>query len=248
MDGNRFAERNVDALDQQYTRSVDAAQAFVARTPAVVKDLLNHTNYTWAAHNLKQAADAHIDLGLLHWRRGIDPRADFEGAFRACSALDDLVKKHLLPKSGYDLSLVYAALFLMGRKAQIDYVDVDACTEFRWPAYQYRLVHALHDVEPTERLTKLMDGYLEKNDALPEKIFESYFQLLGLRPSKLDMEERVRRAKTTWVERRREALAPEGRALDGHGLMNELYVDIYLAAVLKKIGWVGPTVHVWKWD
>jgi hypothetical protein len=29
--------------------------------------------------------------------------------------------------------------------------------------------------------------------------------------------------------------------------MNDLYVDIYLAAVLKKIGWVGPTVHVWAW-
>jgi len=27
--------------------------------------------------------------------------------------------------------------------------------------------------------------------------------------------------------------------------VNDLYVDIYLAAVLKKIGWVGPTVHVW---
>lgn len=238
----------MNALDQQYAQSVDAAQAFVARTPAVVKDLLKHSNPEWAAQNLKQAADAHIDLGLLHWRRGIDPRADFEGAFRACSALDEVVRRHLLPKSSFDLSLVYAALFLMREPTRIDYVDVDACLEHRWPAYQYRLVNALHDVAPTERLTKLVDGNLETYDALPERIFESYFQLLGLRPSKLDMEERVRRAKATWVERRREPLAPEGRALDGHGVMNELYVDIYLAAVLKKIGWTGHTVHAWIWD
>ena len=241
-----FAEKRLDA-DAQYARNVEAAQAFVDRTPAVIKDLLKHTNYVWAAQNLKQAADAHIELGLLHWRRGIDPRKDFEGAFRACSALDELVKKHLLPKDDLDLSLVYAALFLMGRPAGIDYVDVAACTEFRWPAYQYRLVNALHDVAPTERLTKLVDGYLATNNALPDKIFEAYFQLLGLRPSKLDMEERVRRARSTWVERRREALAPEGRPLDGHGVMNDLYVDIYLAAVLKKIGWVGHTVHAWTW-
>lgn len=238
----------MDALDHQYMRNVDASQAFVDRTPAVVKDLLNHSNYAWAAQNCKQAADAYVDLGLLHWRRGIDPRADFEGAFRACSGLDELVQKHQLSKSGFDLSLVYAALFLMGRTAQIDYVDAVACNDFRWPCYQYRLVHALHDEAPTERLTKLVDGHLAKNDELPDKIFEAYFQLLGLRPSKLDMEERVRRARSTWVERKRDALSPEGRSLDGHGVMNDLYVDIYLAAVLKKIGWVGHTVHAWIWD
>lgn len=237
----------MDTLDHQYTARVEASQAFVDRTPAVVKDLVKHNNYVWAAQNLKQAADAYIDLGLLHWRRGIDPRADFEGAFRACSGLDELVKKHMLPKSDFDLSLVYAALFLMGRPAQIEYVDVAACTEFRWPCYQYRLVHALHDEAPTERLTKLVSDYRATSDALPDRIFEAYFQLLGLHPSKLGMEERVRRAKATWVERKRHALLPEGRALDGHGVMNDLYVDIYLAAVLKKIGWVGPTVHVWAW-
>jgi hypothetical protein len=25
-------------------------------------------------------------------------------------------------------------------------------------------------------------------------------------------------------------------------------VDIYLGAVLRKIGWKGRTVHAWQWD
>lgn len=234
--------------DEQYTRNVEASQAFVDRTPAVVTDLLNHTNYPWAAQNCKQAADAYIDLGLLHWRRGIDPRGDFEGAFRACSGLDEIVCKHRLSKSVFDLSLVYAALFLMGRTAEITYVDEALCREFRWPCYQYRLVHALHDEEPSEELVALTDKHLKGNHELPDRLFETYFQLLGLMPTKLDAEEQVRRAKTTWAERKREQLMPAGRALDGHGVMNDIYVDIYLAAVLKKIGATDHTVHAWRWD
>ena len=85
-------------------------------------------------------------------------------------------------------------------------------------------------------------------ERLPDRIFDTYFQLLGLRPQTMGLEERVMRAKATWAERKRDELIPAGRALDGHGEMNDLYVDIYLGAVLKKIGWKGHTVHAWRWD
>jgi hypothetical protein len=243
----RFARIGVDA-DDQYTRNVEASQAFVDRTPAVITDLLNHSNYAWAAQNCKQAAEAHIDLGLLHWRRGIDPRHDFEDAFRACSGLDEMVHKYILSRNDFDLSPVYAAMFLMGHKAQIDYVDEAAVTTSRWACYQYRLVHALHDEAPSNKLMKLTETYFKANEELPDRIFEAYFQLLGLLPTKMDREEQVRRAKTTWAERKRGELCAKGRPLDGHGAMNDLYVDIYLAAILKKIGWTGHTVHAWIWD
>lgn len=233
---------------EQYTRNVEASQAMVARTPAVVKDLLNHSNYVWAAQNCKQAADAHIDLGLLHWRRGIDPRADFDGAFRACSALDELVRKHDLPKSDFDLSPVYAAMFLMGQRAHIEYFSEEAFRASRWLCYQGRIVHALHDQVPDDDVLKLVDKHLAENDELPERIYEAYAQLFGLRPSKMDEEDRVMRAKSTWAERKRHELVPGGPPWDGHGVMNDLYVDIYLAAILKKIGWKGHTVHAWIWD
>ncbi len=238
---------NVGTPDQ-YTRNVEAAQALVDRAPAVVADMLNHSNFAWAAQNCRVAADAYVDLGLLHWRRGIDPRADFQGAFNACDRLGDIVQKHRLPKSDFDLTPVYAAMFLMGRSASVEFGDEHTYGENRRPCYERRLVLALHDQEPSERLVALVDRHLAENDELLDRIFETYFQLLGLRPSKLDMEERVRRAKSTWVERKRDELIGAGRPLDGHGAMNDLYVDIYLGAVLKKIGWVGPTVHAWTWD
>lgn len=233
--------------DEQYRQNVEASQAFVDRAPAVITDLLNHSNYVWAAQNCKQAADAYIDLGLLHWRRGIDPRADFEGAFRACSGLDELVRQHALPVGDFDLSLVYAAMSLMGYRAYIEYFDEPSFPNNRWACYQCRLVHALHDQTPNDSLARLTDKHLAEHDELPDRIFEAYFQLLGLHPSKLDREEQVRRAKTTWAERKRDTFA-EGRLLDGYGVMNDLYVDIYLAAVLRKIGAADHTVHAWRWD
>lgn len=243
----RFARASVDAHDQ-YARNVEASQAFVDRTPGVITDLLNHTNYAWAAQNCKQAAEAYIDLGLLHWRHGGDPRPDFEGAFRACSGLEEMVHTYILSRNDFDLSLVYAAMFLMGHKAHIDFVDEAAITSSRWACYQYRLVHALHDQTPSPQLVKLTEGYFAAHDELPERIFEAYFQLLGLLPTKLDREEQVRRAKTTWAERKRGELSLDPRPLDGQGVMNDLYVDIYLAAVLKKIGAKDHTVHAWRWD
>lgn len=236
----------MDALDQ-YTHNVAASQSVIARTPAVVTELLNHSKFDWAAQNCRMATEAYVDLGLLQWRRGIDPRPAFEGAIEAQSKLSAIVRKYRLPKGDFDLSLTYAAMFLMGQSAPIEFFNEETYAELRWPGYQCRLVHILLDQAPSERLEKLTDRHLAENDELPDRTFETYLQLLGLHPSKLDMEERVRRARATWVERKRHVLAHEGRALDGHGVMNDLYVDIYLAAVLKKIDWVGPTVHAWTW-
>ena len=232
---------------EQYTRNVEASQAIVDRTPVVVTELLNHSNFAWAAQNCRMATEAYVDLGLLHWRRGIDPRPDFEGAIEAASKLSAIVRKYRLPKDDFDLSLTYTAMFLMGRSPPLELFSESAFEDSRWACYQCRLVHALYDQPPSERLAALTDKHLAENDALPDRIFEAYFQLLGLRPSKLDMEERVRRARATWVERKRGEVIAEGRPLDGHGVMNDLYVDIYLAAVLKKIDWVGPSIHTWTW-
>jgi hypothetical protein len=237
----------VGARDQ-YECSVAAAEALIARGPDVIKDLLAHSNYEWAAQNCKITAEAYVDLGLLHWRRGIDPREDFECAGRAYLKLTEIVRQHKLPKSSLELPLIYAAVFLVDHRVPIAFGNEDAYRTSRWSCYQARLVHALHDAPPSERLVALTDSFLASDQKLPDRIFETYFQLLGLRPRTMGIDEHVRRAKSTWAERKRDELIPPGRALDGHGEMNDLYVDIYLGAVLKKIGWKGHTVHAWLWD
>lgn len=237
----------MDTTDQ-YTRLMQASQAIIARTPEVVSDLMNRENYVWAAHNCKAAAEAHIDLALLRWRQGQDPRHNFGGAIEAFVNLNGIVQSHGLSKGDFDMSPVYAAMFLMNMGATVAYFDEVSYETKRWPCYQCRIVHVLHDREPSAGLAKLAESHLARNDELPERIFEAYAQLLGLHPSKMDVDERVRRAKSTWAERKRDELVTDGPPWDGHGPMNDVYVDIYLAAILKKIGWKGHTIHAWLWD
>ncbi|KAF0173171.1 MAG: hypothetical protein FD160_3503, partial [Caulobacteraceae bacterium] len=58
----------------------------------------------------------------------------------------------------------------------------------------------------------------------------------------------VRKAEDNWLKRKTNRFFEESDSRDGHGDYNELYVDIYLAAVLRKIGWQGESVHRWKWE
>ena len=233
---------------EQYESRVAEAEALIARGPDVITDLLAHSNYGWAAQNCRVTAEAYVDLGLLHWRRGIDPREDFECAARAYQKLTEVVRQHKLPKRSFETLLIHAAMFLVDRRAPIEFGDETAWKTSRWSCYQARLVHALFDAPPSDALVAATDKFLAEPETLPDRIFESYFQLLGLRPQTMGLEERVMRAKATWAERKRDELIPAGRALDGHGDANDLYVDLYLGAVLKKIGWKGHTVHRWVWD
>jgi hypothetical protein len=236
------------SLADQYARNEDAALAMVARTPKIVAELLQLSNFEWAAHNCRLAAEAYFDLGLLHWRRGEDPRHDFRGAIMHHGNLTELVKKHRLSAGDFDMSPVYAAMFLMGAKAPLVFFNEASYETQRWPCYEARIVHALFDEEPGAGMAKLVESHAARNDELPERLLDVYLQLLGLRESKADLAERVLRAKSAWAERKREELVERGPAWNGHGVMNDLYIDFYLAAILKKIGVKAQTIHTWNWD
>ena len=71
-------------------------------------------------------------------------------------------------------------------------------------------------------------------------------QLLGLRPNDQPRDDLVKLAETNW-KRRRSNMFFDGWPWFGYGANNDLYVDVYLAAVLHKIGWDGESVHLWRW-
>ena len=107
-------ERVVGELEH-YERNVKASQGLIARGPVVIRDLLAHSNYAWAAQNCKITADAFVDLGLLYWRKGQDPRREFQGAEGSYLKLLELVRKHInmpLSKNRWAPMLQAATLFL----------------------------------------------------------------------------------------------------------------------------------------
>jgi hypothetical protein len=208
---------------------------------------LGESNFSLAASNYGRMAHRHADLGLLHWRHGLDPRPDFERGIEAYEKMCALAREHALPKNVGELPVVYAMLFLMGRQTAIEFEDENYHKQHRWPCYECCLVHMLHDQPLNELHRGLLDRYLAKYDQRADRVILTYLQLLGARPSEQSRDELVKVADGNWVRRRGNQFF-DGWAWWGYGIMNDIYVDIYLAAVLKKIGWQGDSVHRWKWE
>jgi hypothetical protein len=206
-------------------------------------------DFSLAVHNYGSMADLHTDLGLLHWRHGLDPRPDFEKGVVAYKKMSALAREHALPKNVSEIPIVYAMLFLMGHQTAIEFEDENYHEQHRWPCYECCLVHSLHDQPLNERHTRLLNRYLAENDELGDRIILTFLQLLGLRPSEQSPDELVKVADTNWAKRKGDKFFSDGGpAFFGRGVMNDIYVDIYLAAVLQKIGWQGESMHRWKWD
>jgi hypothetical protein len=218
----------------------------VAIIEGAIPENLRDGDFPLAVYNFASMAKLHADLGLLHWRRGIDPRADLQNAIESYEKMRDMARHQGFPNTvGGSLALVYAAMFLMQRKAAIEFEDNHGTA--RWPLYECCLVHALNDQELDARHATLLDKHLAENNALVDRIYLTNFQLLGLRATDKTTDELVREAEQHWLKRKTTKFFEDSDSRDGFGEMNDLYVDIYLAGVLKKIAWRGEGVHCWKW-
>ena len=96
--------------------------------------------------------------------------------------------------------------------------------------------------EPFERLAS------KKRQMLAVETYRTYFDLLDAGGDAVRTEELVRIAETNYKKRARDAFFGGGPTYMGGGPDNPYVVDFILAAILKKIGWTGETIHKWKWD
>lgn len=235
------------AADQYYINEANCLE-YIGMIDSIILRNIENKNHILVAENYGVLASSHTHLGLLHWRHGLDPRPDFEKGIAAYERMSALAREHQLPKNIAAIPDVYAMLSLMGHKTAIAFEDEDYHRQHRWPCYECCIVHVLHDQLLDEHHTKLLDQYLERNKDRADLTVLTYLQLLGVRPSDLPRDELVKLADTNWMRRRGNMFFNGGGpAWFGYGVMNHIYVDIYLAAVLHKIGWGGEGVHRWRW-
>jgi hypothetical protein len=113
-----------------------------------------------AVYNVKNQAEAHVEIGVLRWRQGIDPRPDFASAISAYGEAVALAQKHEVPGSEIGLCpLTYVAFSLMGQHTELYFQHpLNVISIRRYPLYEHCLCHWLHDHEPDEpsypRLTR----------------------------------------------------------------------------------------------
>lgn len=206
-------------------------------------------DYARAVYNVKNQAEAYVEIGVLRWRQGIDPRPDFASAISAYGEAVALAQKHEVPRSEFGLCpLTYVAFSLMGQHTELFFQDPpDRLPIRRYPLYEHCLCHWLHDHEPDEPVIKLLEWHLSKKPILYDDVFRNYFQLLGKWPADKDRATLVGEAESYWLKRKTSRHYHNLSAIDGHGEYNDIYLDLRLSAVMKKIGWTGESIHRWVW-
>lgn len=187
-----------------------------------------------------------VDLGLLHWRHGVNPRPAFHKAEEAFEKAASMTRDYGL-RSGLDWrqTVVAAALYLIDHPAEVHFWD-EKFKKARWPCYDTALIYALHDKPLSDLHRSQLEAFLARRDDLIDVTYRTYFDLLR-DPADGAREVLVRKAEENWLKRKTNRFFEDSDSRDGHGDYNELYVDIYLAAVLKKIGWRGDSIHGWRW-
>ncbi len=214
---------------------------------ALLNELLKSGKETIAVRNQYTITFNQVLLGLMDWRRGDDPRPQFEIAVDAHEHFISLARDHGIQHQMYYKSTVLAMFALMGQTVDPSEEDGGYYKMNRWPLYTSCVAHALHNTALDSRRAELLSHYLSKHNVLEDKSVRTYLMLAGGMAGDRSTTELVANGDKNWEARKSNRSFAGASVEDGYGEHNGWFVDILLAASMKKVGWDGDGIHVWRW-
>jgi len=231
------------------------AQADIAR---INVEVIARGDYPLAYRNIAESLEKYFDTALLRWRRGESPVPDMERALAKSSEMlaaitDWQLDDETLNGMGYTWNVVRYMSFLLDQRVELPVerlVGIRASqSQYADVALDYRILDAIEGrkwreglEEPFERLAS------KKRQALAVESYRTYFALLEAGGDGAETEALVLRAETNYARRAKDAFYSGGPTYMGGGPDNPYVVDFTLAAILKRIGWEGDSIHKWKWN
>ena len=198
-----------------------------------------------ATLNIGQRFKCHLMQGLIQWRHETaSPVTALRAAVQSIYEGFDVLKS--MPPSDLkdDLPTECASLVAYLVDLPAPPIDVAALDSDRL------LVAALAEGMQggiNETLWNKGLGKLQKNKraALAIETFTTYAKLIITPPQEAD--DLVRYASELFKKRARDSFYAGGDQTSGGGPDNAHTLDYFLAAVLKKIGYSGDNIHLWRW-
>ena len=233
----------------------DTALANNARTNA---EVIARGDYPLAYRNMCRALEKRFDIGLLRWRRGETPVADLEAVLAKSQEMRAAITDwHLddetLNGKGYAWNLVRITSYLLNQPVALPEERLvgirEDLSQYADVALDYRILDVLEGRERADDLSALFERLAsKKRQMLAVDTYRTYFDLLDAGSDPERTEALVRMAEANYKKRGRDAFYGGGPTYMGGGPDNPYVVDFMLAAILKKIGWAGNTIHQWKWS
>ncbi|KCZ53781.1 hypothetical protein HY29_16040 [Hyphomonas beringensis] len=242
---------------EQSEKNIHYNKVALADIARINTEVIARGDYPLAYRNIARSLEKHFDTALLRWRRGETPVPDMEQVLETSGKMLAAITNWSLNDEtlngvGYTWIIVHYAAFLLDRKVDLanerlvrirehvsQYADVEL---------DYHILDAIEGREWRDGLTEPFERLAsKKRQMLAVETYRTYFNLLDTGGDAVRTEELVRIAETNYTKRARDAFFSGGPTYMGGGPDNPYVVDFMLAAILKKIGWTGETIHKWKW-
>ena len=232
-----------NAVDVQ--NFIDGTQWSVGSARRANESLLKNGNFEGVADNLNGITWKEIDTGTIYWRMGKSPLDYYSNAYLAYEEFDVLSKKLNLDMKLSSFNRMAAVACLLGKPFNVNRLELDA--DNRGLSYSNALDCALHDSDALSDVLSIAFKYMEDNDELVEQSYKIYLQLLDIFEKEHDIKTLIVMAEENWIKRKNCRYYRSFTESHGYGKYNDMFLDIDLAAVCKKMKIDYNGLHAWRW-
>lgn len=202
--------------------------------------------------NYRMWAEAHIQIGLVQWRRGKDPRPEFTAGLDAVDqGIAEAINRKAEPGDIDQLKLHVAQpiAYLMGRNLPVLEGEALRTDELPDVVADHLLADALFDRPYKDRLPVVIEALASKKRQMLALVsFQTYFNLLDAGGDPARIAQLAAEGDANYLRRKKNVFYSHGALLSAGGDDNDILLDWQLAAVLKKVGFTGESIHRWRWD
>ena len=220
-------------------------------------DVVARGDYPLAYRNLARSLEKRFDTALLRWRRGESPIPDMKAALATSGEMlaaitDWKLDDATLIGKGNAWQLVRYISFLLDQPVALPLELLTRICEDQSHYADLELnQHILDALEGRKRREGLSEPFerlaAKKRQMLAVATYRTYFDLLDTDEGAERVQALVRAAEGHYEERSKDGFYGGGPTFVGGGADNPYVVDFVLAAILKRIGWIGDTIHLWRW-
>lgn len=234
--------------------SNDNALADIAR---VNVEVIARRDYPLAYRNICEALERNFDTALLRWRRSEPPVMDMERASEISGEMLSAITEWQLDDDtlngyGYIWNVVRYISFLLDRSVDLPNERLlhirESQNQYADVALDYCILDILDGRNPDGDVPQFLDRLAsKKRQQLAVDTYQTYFALLETDRGSSQADALVLQAEANYARRAKDPFYSGGMTFLGGGPDNPYVVDYVLAAILKKIGWQGESIHKWVW-